>query len=556
MSVEFTLECDGAEIRSDCSEDGIYSEEVLECSFWSPLDDKWATEGCTTVDTRFYDDGRSQLDCVCTHLTTFSMIRNLRETDDTDDVCGSETQANFGYAPTVIFTLLYSMIAAISLVQLFRFSYYMRAPGGTKAHHNDSDANGGQRNVNIVHFLLFVVCACNMSWLVLYYSNDKSLSEVIIVLMSIPLAVMYWIFSTVIYTWAKIFHYAQVGSSNKQFKQVLLSHLFRISNLLVTVALICMVILLLTSEPEDETFRKVALSGSIVIAAVRVVTAILFTVYGVLLVRSIRGVALECGKESVVLKQTINRIFKIASVLSCALIVESVIVVVSAVQNGTAFSQNFVVMQSVYFSTNLVGLVVVLMLNRNHVKKASIVHSESSSGNNSHIKETSSFGSKLKSWRRYRSRSGSGTLQMYSLHEKATTSCDGGGPSTGTPPPSAGGRKLSPSSTNNSSSGSSSSEPSFPEKEVKPLVVQQPPNHNNNALTPVASNRSADTYPQNDDNDDHNSLTPRTTDSVRQKRRRRVLDGSLHTRDDTESSLTSDVAVVLVKRPSNKVVLV
>ena len=50
---------------------------------------------------------------------------------------------------------------------------------------------------------------------------------------------------------------------------------------------------------------------------------------------------------------------------------------VSAVLNGMAFSKNFVVMQSLYFSMNIIGLVVVLMLNRNHVKKASLTHSKS-----------------------------------------------------------------------------------------------------------------------------------------------------------------------------------
>ena len=238
------------------------SSDTAVCVWLNETSGNWSDKGCRT---KFNDDG--SVTCYCNHLTTFATMHAL----SSNGACFLDDEFHI---VSLFFIVFFLIIAAYIIASIYPF--YRK--GLRKLLR--------QEKALVVFQLILTICIINVMICIFFFIVDneedeetqKQLVDVSMILLVLPLFFYFVIFGLILYSWATVAHSLQVHDEVKlrfRLRVALYSSLG-----LVTLALIAQIVLVLLG-----LFQQTEQVILLVWCALLAVSALLYSIYGFLMVR-------------------------------------------------------------------------------------------------------------------------------------------------------------------------------------------------------------------------------------------------------------------------------
>jgi hypothetical protein len=324
----------------------VVVEKEVECSFFDTATQQWSSDGCVVADYNVTQaDGSRAIRCECTHLTEFAILLREKGRDDATS-CNISPASVFGSILFLIFACLFSLLLAVGARQtystIWAFGLYE------------------QKTMLAQHMLLCLICIFRIVVCVIYYELQHASVradiefKAVAAISGLPYIFMLWLFSLLVVNWASIYYAAKrndlggVGNAFQTWRPYFIG-----GNVVGTVLLGSLFITIALSE-DAKVRSKVTLSGSSIYSIVVFAMSIAFAFFGF-------GLMVQLSKDFK--SQSAQRICKVGMIFCACFVGEAVIWLMSGV-SPDAFFANFEVVNSVFFSLDLVALVCILFVTK------------------------------------------------------------------------------------------------------------------------------------------------------------------------------------------------
>jgi hypothetical protein len=323
----------------------VVVEKDVECTFFDEETQQWSSDGCVVaVDNVVQADGSRAVRCECTHLTEFAILLRAKNSQDATE-CNNAPASVFGSIVFLVFACLFSMLLVV---------------GGRQTYLTVWDFRWKQKSMLIQHALLCVVCAFRIIICVIYYELQHASMRAniefraVAAVSGLPYICMLWLFSLLVTNWAAIYFAARrndLAGLASAFKRVR-PHFIR-ANVFATLLFFALFVTIGAST-SAKLHASLTLAGSVIYSIVAFSMSVAFATFGY-------GVMKQLSKD---FKSTsAMRLCNVGMVFCACFSGEAAIWLIS----GTApdlFFKHFEVINSVFFSLELIALICILLVSR------------------------------------------------------------------------------------------------------------------------------------------------------------------------------------------------
>jgi hypothetical protein len=328
----------------------VVIEKEMECSFFNETTQQWSSDGCVVADNNVTQaDGSRAVRCECTHLTEFAIL--LREKGRGDATsCNISPASVFGSILFLVFACLFSLLLAVAARQtyltIWAFGLYK------------------QKTMLAQHTLLCLICIFRIVVCVIYYELQHASVradiefKAVAAISGLPYIFMLWLFSLLVTNWASIYYAAKrndLGNLSTLFKK--LRPYFMASNVAGTLLFGSLFVMIALSTNAKER-TNVTLAGSSIYAIVVFTLSIAFAFFGY-------GLLVQLSKDFK--SSSAERICTVGMIFCACFVGEACIWLLSGVSPNTFFA-NFEVINSAFFTLDLVALVYILFVTKKTLK--------------------------------------------------------------------------------------------------------------------------------------------------------------------------------------------
>jgi hypothetical protein len=324
----------------------IVVEKDVECSFFDESKQRWSSDGCVVTDNNVTQaDGSRAVRCECTHLTEFAILLREKGRDDATS-CNISPASVFGSIIFLVFACLFSLLLALAARQTYLtiWAYGLYE----------------QKTMLTQHTLVCLICIFRIVVCVIYYELQHASVQAnvefkaVAAISGLPYIFMLWLFSLLVTNWASIYYAAKrndlagVSTSFKKFRPY-----FIVANATGTI-LFASLFLTIALSTDAKVRSKVTLAGSSIYAIIVFTMSIAFAFFGY-------GLLEQLSKDFK--SSSAERICKVSMIFCACFVGEACIWLLSGSAPDTFFA-NFEVVNSVFFSLDLVALVCILLVTK------------------------------------------------------------------------------------------------------------------------------------------------------------------------------------------------
>jgi hypothetical protein len=334
----------------DIASKQVVVEKEVECTFFDEETQQWSSDGCVVADDNVVQpDGSRAVRCECTHLTEFAILLRSKSSNDVTE-CNLAPASVFGSIIFLVFACLFLMLLLVGARQTCLTFYAFGTEHGSML---------------VQHLLLCVVCTFRIILCVIYYalqySSVRSNIEfrAVAAISGIPYICMLWLFSFVVTNWATFYYAAKrndLGGIASSFEKVR-SHFIGI-NVIATV-LLGSLFVTIGATTNAKLRASLTLAGSITFAIVVFAMSVSYAIAGY-------GVMKQLSKDFASTSAT--RTCKVGLVFGLCFFVEAVIWLISGIA-PELFFDNFELLNSIFFSFDLIALACILLITRRTLKE-------------------------------------------------------------------------------------------------------------------------------------------------------------------------------------------
>jgi len=364
QSLNFLIPFNSASIQLDdrcydtTGEKLAAQSSLLSCSFWDEDHARFSSDGCRNLGLT--NDGTA-VRCSCDHTGEFAILYHPSLSGNGASCTGEAApiRSSFGASYWLVFFLFNLLVAMVSSFQLARIF-------------RSSGCSGCGRHwlLSVEHALILGV-ALFRAWNHLnFYVFYPYLSLVqLIITRALPYLFTNWIFTFVIFGWARLYHHstAAAAAGKREEKSLHRSNckyqsIFIGLNSVVSLTLFTLLILMSGSSWNDGGSNSLYTAAVSIHAFVSLLYAIIFISYGLLLVRALTKDAASRLYGRQLLTYAIG--------FSLVFLASSLILFISVVGASSTFTSNVTTFTSIYFTLDLLMLSIVLALFSKSVSEA------------------------------------------------------------------------------------------------------------------------------------------------------------------------------------------
>ena len=328
----------------------VVVEKDIECSFFNEATQTWSSDGCVVADNNVTQaDGTRAIRCECTHLTEFAIILREKNVNDATS-CNIAPAGVFGNIMFLIFACLFFVMLLVGARQTYYTVWAFKL---------------AQKTMLAQHILMCLVCCFRIIICVIYYllrrAEVRAFIEfkIVAVISGLPYVLMLWLFSLLVLNWAAIYFTArksqlsQMSTAFQKYKPA-----FFIGNAVASVFLIALFVTIALSSDAIQR-QNITIAGSTIYAIIVTSLSIAFAFFGY-------GLLVQLSKDFK--SSSAEKLCKVGMVFCFCFFGEAVIWMIS----GTApelFFTHFNVINSVFFSFDLIALACILLVTRATLRK-------------------------------------------------------------------------------------------------------------------------------------------------------------------------------------------
>ena len=163
------------------------------CVFLDEINNVWRDDGCTTE----YNTDTNTVTCICSHLTTFSIISNIQNTK----ACNQESlsiYSNMWIRVTMVIGALYLIIIVCIIYTLSPFLYNKAL--------RQYITHASLRAVHVILLISFFELGICVQFFILRSNISKVNQDILSILLLVPQALWFVIFSMIYLAWYNVSH--------------------------------------------------------------------------------------------------------------------------------------------------------------------------------------------------------------------------------------------------------------------------------------------------------------------------------------------------------------
>ena len=160
--------------------------DEFECVYLDEINNIWRNDGCITL----YDEYTSTVTCICTHLTTFSIIKNIHS----NNPC---SKANVYDAPWQIVNLVFGILYLIITLYIA----YLELPFIFKPYIRQYIFHSTMKKLHVIFLISIFQLAVCIQFYVLSTRITKTNEDIMTLILLIPLVLWFALFSMLFLAW-------------------------------------------------------------------------------------------------------------------------------------------------------------------------------------------------------------------------------------------------------------------------------------------------------------------------------------------------------------------